>query len=292
MQDAVRDPLPWVHAALIQVGRSAGETPTSIQPGMPIATLEETLLGILGPDPRTEVPLIPHPTALPLSRAFAAHPAIAGVIVPRYGPGFSAGFRYGLRKRHRFLCSHCARREQELYAHTPWDRRRRTPGPRTVMIQGPLAIAHLDSQPEKLTGARPLCSRCHNVADRCHTRSAKALAQAFRGQLTQDRLEFDLSTLRRAAAEGERPLGALQPGGSDLMVAVMADREMSLTASSAAGIIPALGNEITADINRVIAAAVWRLQLRGLMGSDHQLTRLLTCPQPERPEQPQFLPRP
>ncbi|ADV66503.1 hypothetical protein [Deinococcus maricopensis] len=292
---SARDPRPVVQHALRQVGRDPSQVPASVRPGISPRALEIVLLGILPPyqECGRVVPAIPHPTALPLSRAFIAGER-AGTLRPVYPSEWGPALHHAIRDRDGQRCVNCGFGFGDLYVHRPWNKRVHAPDPVCIMVHGRMAIAHADSDPGNLVGLRSLCGVCHNTADRVHTRSGKALTLAFHGQLTESRLDYLVQQIiLPATLEAERPLGALQPGGADLLTAVLADREMNLTWPAAIEVLPSLAGEDRSDINRVLAVGSYRLQLRGLMSTDYQLTRMLTVPDPEDGSHlaPSFVPR-
>lgn len=274
---AAQNPVPVVQKALQQVGRT--DMPAGVKPGMSPRALEALLLSIL-PTERT-VPPIPHPTTLPLSRAFLPGTR-AGTILPHYPAEWTKELQRSIRAAAGHRCENCGMQTGDMYAHRPWSKALHAPRPLTIMVQGWHAVAHRDSDPSNLNDLRALCGACHNIADKVHTRSQKALSQAWTGQLIEHRLEHLMQeTLLPAAQEAERPLGALQPGGADLITAVLADQGHSLTWHNAVDLVPALARETPEDINRVLGASIWRLKLRGLMGQDYRLTRQLTISWPD-----------
>ncbi|MDV6376424.1 hypothetical protein [Deinococcus arenicola] len=306
VQYHARFPAALISAALQRRGLkdtdlSAIETELNItvRQAMPAADLTRVLARILGEDSPEAAPRLPHPSALPLSMEFVSSPDRAGVLLPAYPVEFSAALKNRVRERDNQTCRCCGLRKGDMYTNAAWDRYKRVRGPVKIMQLQKLQVAHPASAPEQIDEAElvSLCPRCHQRKDAVHNWSAKALTQAMSGQLTAAALAERLTHLTRvtgeAVTDGTRPLGALQPGGADLLAAVLADREMPFTAGSARLILPALENEPVDDIRLVLAAARERLRLRGLMmPSGFHLTRMLTCPQTEWPAQAQFLPRP
>lgn len=266
---------------------------------MPAAELTRVLARILGEDTPETAPRLPHPQDLPTSLEFTPSLDREGVLLPAYPVAFSAALKDRVRARDNQTCQCCGLKKGDMYATRAWDRYKRVRGELKIMQLQKLQVAHPASAPEQIDEAEliSLCPRCHNRKDQIHNWSAKALTQAMSGQLTAAALAERLSHLERVTTEaitdGTRPLGALQPGGADLLAAVLADRELPFTAASARAVLPALDTEPVDDIRLVLAAARERLRLRGLMmPSGFSLTRMLTCPQETWPETPQFLPRP
>lgn len=293
---AARDPRPVVTRALSQSARPATDIPNEVRPGMPVAALERVLIDILPPYQSTGriVPTMPHPTTLPLSRAFAPGER-AGTLRPLYPEQWTPEFLRSVRQRDGHKCTNCGIATGDMYVHTPWNREKHAADALCVMVHGAMAVAHPDSDPSNLVGVRSLCGVCHNAHDRVHTRSQKALSLSWTGQLTDEKLDHLVSQIiTPALQEAARPLGALQPGGADLLVALLADRDLNLTCFPAVDLFPALANESNSDINRVIAAGIHRLRVRGLMDSNYQLTRMLTVPAPSDGSHPApgFHPRP
>ena len=287
LREAARDPLPIVMRALTQP-HSTGKTLEGTQerlgiivrPGMPPRDLETVLRHILPPE-RRDVPEPVHPTALPLSTAYRPSAPddefySPGALKPIYQPGFNSSFKARLRDRAGDTCDCCGVMEGDLYVHGTWKGRgvneQEEP---TIKVVGKMAISHPAADPSHLSDdMQVLCSSCHNRLDRAHLLGSSALTSAMNGNLTQERLDARLTMLREvtasAIAQGGRPLGALQVGGSDLMLALVLDLGLTPNASGCRALLPSLESEPTGDIRLVMVAARRRLIIRGIMDEGAQ----------------------
>lgn len=285
MRDAAAEnPLALVQKALSQTKQDASQYDLSrVRQGMSPALLEGLLIEILGARPEVDPPFPPSPSSLPLSLDF--EPGDDGSMRAIYSEKFDYRLRRMVRDRAGNRCEHCGRGDGDLYLNQTWDHGKQEKGPLTVNVQGALQVAHIGSDPSLIDPAElmALCYRCHNRLDFAHQRGSKLLTFAMRGTLGHEELQIYLNRLRDITSAAARPLGALQPGGADVMTAVLARGQSvgGIKIERAKQLIPALATEPDADIRRVLHASVKRLRIRGLMTQDgYELTRHLSLTTP------------
>jgi hypothetical protein len=132
-------------------------------------------------------------------------------------------------------------------------------GPVKIMQLNVLQVAHPASVPGEIDEAEllSLCPRCHQRRQQMHNWSSKSLTQAMKGRLTVTEMQGRMAHLERvrqdALRDGTWPLGALQPGGADLLAAYVLDQDKKPTAANAIKVLPALAAEPIEDIHELTA---------------------------------------
>lgn len=255
----------WIDRALYTTRQGRAQFDLSaVHDGMEPARFEALMIRILekGEERAARPPLSP-PTPLPTSTAF--HRTEAGGLKSSYTEEFSPELKRSVRAASKHRCAHCGMPNQGVYLNTPWNRQTRQKDTLRIQVQGVLHVAHYGSNPDNLQGLSALCSRCHNELDWGHQRGGKLLTQSLYGTLGHTELQRWLNEARALTERAESPLGALQPGGADLVTAVVlrGNSGVPVAPESIARVIPRAAVHAAEQLQTVWNAALDRLRIRG-----------------------------